>query len=143
MKRQDRYPDTKWFSFYNANAKNKFGADCVVRALCTGLKQGWEETIRELTEVGIEKGYVLNDTHAYKEYLKRKGYLMKKQPRKYDNTKYTGKEFCELCKRKKWKRVIAHIGGHHIVAVVDYKILDIWDSTNGCIGNFWVIRYDA
>ena len=29
---------------------------------------------------------------------------------------------------------IAHIGGNHIVAIVDGKVNDIWDSTNGVLG---------
>ena len=34
-------------------------------------------------------------------------------------------------------RYIAHIGGHHIIAIVDKKVNDTWDSTDGCIGNYW------
>ena len=35
------------------------------------------------------------------------------------------------------KNYIAMIGGHHIVAIVKAKVCDIWDSTDGCIGNYW------
>ena len=56
--------DTRTVHCYNANAKNKFGSDCVVRAISTALNQSWEDTVREMTEVGISIGYVLNDTHT-------------------------------------------------------------------------------
>jgi hypothetical protein len=34
--------------------------------------------------------------------------------------------------------MIANIGGHHIVAIIEGQINDIWDSSDGCIGNVWV-----
>lgn len=135
MKRQDKYPETSTFHYYNANPKNKIGGDCVVRAICTALNQSWEQTVRELTETGIKYGYVLNDKHAYEKYLEAKGWVKHKQPRKADNTKYTGAEFCK--KARSYENYIAHIGGHHIVAIIKGKVNDIWDSTEGCIGNYW------
>ena len=57
-----------------------------------------------------------------------------KQPRKSDNTKYIGKEFCKMFKGT----CVANIGGHHIVCIKDGKVHDIWDSTDGCIGNYWI-----
>ena len=135
MKRQEKYPNTDTFTYFNANPHNRKGGDCVVRAIATTLEQSWETTVQELTLIGIKYGYVLNDKSCYEKYLASKGWIKHPQPRKYDNTKYTGKEFCK--KRLVADRCIAHIGGHHLVAIVDSKVLDIWDSTEGCIGNYW------
>jgi len=33
--------------------------------------------------------------------------------------------------------VIANIGGHHIVAIIEGRVWDTWNSTDGCIGNYW------
>ena len=95
MTREQKYPSTSTFRFYNANPKNRFGGDCVVRAICTALRQSWEQTIREMTKLGIKHGYVLNDQSLFPKYLESKGWKKMKQPRKDDGTKYTGKEFCE------------------------------------------------
>lgn len=151
MNRQQKYPDTYTFHFYNANPKNKYTGDCVIRAISTALEQSWEQTIKELTELGIKYGYVYNDTKCYERYLKSKGWVKHKQPRKDDNTKYTGKEFCNYlyeysdCSYNPYIQgnVIAHIGGHHIITYVEekrrkYRCYDTWDSTDGCIGNYWV-----
>lgn len=150
-KREEKYPDTSVFHYFNANPKNKFGGDCVVRAISTALGQPWEQTVRELTEIGIKYGYVLNDPHTYERYLKQKGWIKQKQPRKDDNTKYTGEEFCELLDDPEVEyilplsidqicsNIIAKIGSHHIVAIVDGKINDIWDCSEGCIGNYWTL----
>lgn len=149
MTRQQKYLDTSTFHYYNANPKNKMGGDCVIRAICTALNQSWEQTVRELTEVGIKCGYVLNDKHTYEKYLEQKGWVKHSQPKKEDGTKYTGKEWCE----KLWwigehNKMIANIGGHHIVAIVEdneydgngisrFRVYDTWDSTDKCIGNYW------
>ena len=84
----------------------------------------------------IKTGYEYTDSKCIEKYLASKGWVKHKQPRKADNTKYTGEEFCKKLANKN-ERYICNIGGHHIVAIVDKKVNDIWDSTYKCIGNYW------
>ena len=153
MTRQEKYPETSTFHYYNANPKNRKGGDCVVRAICTALDHPWEQTIRELTEVGIKNGFVLNDPHTYNKYLESKGCSKCPQPRKDDNKKYTGREWCDWLnthakydvRLSECKAIVCNIGGNHTVCIKRaedglFKVHDIWDSTDGCIGNYWVIR---
>ena len=136
MKRKER-PDTSTFHYYNANPKNKICGDCVIRAISTALNQDYVTTYKELFVLSLKTGYIVNDKKNYSKYLKLKGWKKMSQPKKYNGTKYTGKDFC-------WEeallsqRYIAHIGGHHIVAIINSKVNDTWDSTDGCIGNYWV-----
>lgn len=132
--REQKYPDTKTFKFYNANPKNRITGDCTFRAICTALGQTWEQTVMEMAELSCKTGYALNDTKGIAKYMELKGWTKMKQPRKSDNTKYTGKEFCKVFKGT----CVANIGGHHVVCIKDGKVHDIWDSTDGCIGNYWV-----
>lgn len=157
MKREERYQDTDTFVYYNANPKNRITGDCVIRALCTAMDEPYEKVYRELFEFSMNNKYMLNDKKCYEKWLESKGWKKKPQPRKWDNTKYTGKEFCEELQdgvpsgNGNYSRILAKIGGHHIVAIIDkpflypngvvghsHKVYDIWDSTNGCIGNYWV-----
>lgn len=144
MKREEKYKDTATFHFFNANPKNRLGGDCVVRALCTAMEQSWEQTVRELTELGIKEGYVLNDAKLFPKYLQKKGWQKVRQPRKTDNTKFTGDQFCrQIQKGKTWamgdhSRIIANIGGGHTVAIIWGLVWDTWNSTSGCVGNYWV-----
>lgn len=140
MKRQDKYPDTDTYHFYNANPHNKFTDDCVIRALSTAMNQSWEQTFTALCQISLKYGLMPTDTKCFSRYLKQNGWIKQIQPRKYDNTKYTGKEFIKevLTDNAPYQNVIAKIGGHHIVAIVNGKIYDTWDSTNGCIGNYWI-----
>ena len=78
-------------------------------------------------------------------YLTSKGWKKCNQPRKTNNKKYTGIEFCSYLKElnkssiyKRYNRVVANIGGHHIVAIIDYKVNDTWNSTMGSIGTYWI-----
>ena len=136
MKRQEKYPDTKTFHYYNANPKNRVTCDCVARAICTGMDRPYNDVLKEMFELQIETGYEYTDKKCIEKYLELKGWKKHKQPKKSDNTKYTGEEFCKKIANKS-KRYIANIGGNHTVAIVNGKVYDIWDSTDGCIGNYW------
>lgn len=125
--------NTNTFEFYNANPKGKRTTDCVVRAICTALDQPYEQTVRELVDLWLKTGYEMSETKGFGKYLESKGWKKQKQPRKPDNTKYTGKEFVKIFKGT----CVANIGGHHVACIKDGKVFDIWDSTGGCVGNYW------
>lgn len=104
------------------------------------MEKPYNEVYEELYQMSVKTGYMIDCNQCYEKYLKEKGWVKNKQPRKPDNTKYTGKEFCkEVQTHRHWynPQIIAHIGGHHIVAIMFGEVNDIWDSTDGCIGNYW------
>lgn len=125
--------NTNAFEFYNANPKGKKTTDCVTRAICTALDQSYEQTVKELVELWLKTGYEMSEPICFGKYLVSKGWKKQKQPRKRDNKKYTGNEFVKIFKGT----CVANIGGHHVVCIKNGKILDIWDSADGCIGNYW------
>ena len=136
MTRTQKYPETSTFHYHNANPKNRITGDCTFRAICTALEQPWEQTVKEMAEISCKTGYAINDKKGIERYLQSKGWVKHKQPRKDDNTKYTGEEFCKEIATSR-HNYVAIIGGHHIVAIVNAKVYDTWDSTDGCIGNYW------
>lgn len=142
--------ETTTFHFYNANPKGRRTTDCVTRAICTAMEQDYNTTIMELAELQCKTGFDDADKKLYDKYLQSKGWVKHKQPKKQDNTKFTGKEFCHKLNndlKALGVAVVANIGGHHIVCIKEhcedgnqhglYKIFDTWDSTSGCIGNYW------
>ena len=138
MRRQDKYPETPTFHYYNANPHKRITGDCTIRAVCTGLDIAYYDCMDMLVDMSKKTGYSISSKENVAKLLAEKGIFMQKQPRKFDNTKYTGVEFCKKIAEKE-KRYIAHIGGGHMVAIVDKKVQDIWNSTDGCIGNYWEI----
>ena len=149
MKRQDKYPETTTFKYYNANPRGRISADCVVRAIGQAMSLPWEQVLREMTETGIKMSRVFNEKETEEKYLAEKGWVKHAQMRKDDNTKYTGKDFCKWLSKRyphgELGMVVARIGGHHIVCIepvkdlkaFHYKVVDTWDSTGGCVGNWW------
>lgn len=139
MTRQQKYPDTQTFHFHNANPKQRLTSDCVIRAISTATGMEYAEIVRMLAEWQIATGYDTSDAKCYGKLLEAEGWKLQKQPRKPDGTKYTGVEYCNKMRQDKdQRRMIAHIGGHHVVAIVDCKVWDTWNSTSKCIGNYWV-----
>ena len=135
MKRQEKYPDTSTFHYYNANPHNRITGDCWVRAICNALEIPYNQVVMEMAEFQCKTGY--SAEQLIDRYLKSKDWVKQPQPKKNNGTKYTGKEFC---KRMSCERTIANIGANHIVAIISGKVEDIWDSTDGCIGNYWIKR---
>ena len=147
--RKMKYPETDSFVYYNRNPRGRITGDCVFRAFSTALDQDYNQTVMEMAQLMCETGYALNDSKGADRYLQNKGWIKCSQPRKADNTKYTGKEWCKWLsdnyKNGEIGNIVCHIGGHHMVVIkpVDgsrgcYKIHDIWNSSHGCIGNYWV-----
>ena len=134
MNRSNKYKDTKTFHYFNANPKNRITGDCSFRAISTALEQDYNQTVMEMAEMMCITGYALNDSKGEDAYLKSKGWIKQKQPKKANGRKYTGKEFCKIFQGT----CVAHIGGHHVVCIKDGKVWDMWNSTEGCIGNYWV-----
>lgn len=141
MKRQEKYKDTATFHFHNQNPKNRITCDCVKRAISLATGIPYNEVVMGLALLQCQTGMDECEARLYGKYLEVKGWVKHPQPKKEDHTKYTGKDFCKFLNKGDHGNVIANIGGHHIVAILPvngkYKVHDTWDSTNGCIGNFW------
>lgn len=129
--------DTKYYSFYNANPFERRTGDCAIRALSLVLKKDWKDIYKEMLELTLKTGWALGSRENIEQYLKSLGYEKQKMPRKKDNTKYTGEEFAG---KNPKGRFLLSIGLHHITALVDGKVYDIWNCTKRCVGNYWIIK---
>ena len=138
MKRTERFPDTKTYHYHNANPANRLTSDCVARAISTASGMHYTKVVQMLTDLQIYTGYDTSDPHCYGKFLESEGWIKHRQPRKANGRKFTGREFCEqLALHSDHREIIAHLGGHHIVAIIDGRVWDTWDSTDGCVGNYW------
>lgn len=139
MTRKEKYPDTSTFHYHNENIKNRLTTDCVYRAVSRATGLGYVDTVLGMAKMQIETGYDACSNEGIDRYLSSLGWVKRKQPKKDSGSKYTGKEFCKkLQKEGNIKPIVANVGGCHVVAIIDNKINDIWDSTVGCIGNYWI-----
>ena len=140
MKHQPK--DTDTFVYHNQNPHNKKTGDCVIRALSTATGVSYNDVLLGLATIQIKYGYQVDCRECYGKWLKSLGWVQHKQPKKDDGRKYTGREFCEALWHQELDiesdhRIIAHIGTHHVVAIINWQIWDIWNSSGGCIGVYW------
>lgn len=152
MKREEKFPDTSYFHFYNANPKNRICGDCVVRAISVATGKSWDDVLDGLHDIAKKHKLMTNDVKCYEKYLMSLGWRKQKQPRKDDNSKYRGWEFCQSLQNDPWQwtghegpghpPIVAFIGTHHIVCIVNGKVWDHWNSTGGCIGNYYILESD-
>lgn len=151
--RMQKYPETESFHYHNANPRNRLDCDCVFRAISTALNQSWEQTVMEMAQLSCKTGYAITGDKCIGKYMEQKGWTKMPQPRKIDNKKFTGEEFCEVLTARNrnseivnegWKPIVANLGTHHVACIMadhktkSYRVWDTWDSTDGCIGNYWI-----
>ena len=139
--RDSRLRSTPYYEFTNVNPRNRIGGDCVIRAIALATGQSWETTVREMTEMGIKKGLVLNDRDLYPLYLKEKGFVECKEPRDVNNRKMTVEDYLHYtCYGIDPDEInfVANVGSHHVAAVKNGKVRDIWNSSKETMHKYWV-----
>ena len=149
--REEKYPDTKYFHYYNANPKNRITGDCRIRAICTALEIPYNDVVMELAQIQCETGYDQTTTQGLALLLKRHGWTKLKQPRNKDNTKMSAKQFVDKLFHPIYEeelglpefyidRIVCNLGSHHMACIITGQVYDIWNSSNETIGNIWVRR---
>lgn len=136
--REEKYPDTKYFHYYNANSHNHKTGDCVIRALCTATEISWEDCLTELFNIAVKKGYEPSDDKPVSVFLENHGFIKCKEPRYADNTKMTVEHWLEHVRPSKHNKVVATVGSHHIVAIMNGVVNDIWNSSRQTMHSYWV-----
>lgn len=125
------------FIEFNINPKNKRTKDCVIRAIATATNKTWEAVYRELTELGIKKGLILNDRNNWKAYLKNLGYEKQNMPRREDRTRYTLEEFCDEIAEDNQIYIVKV--ANHLTVVKEKNLYDTWNCSRKSVGNYWII----
>lgn len=135
MTRQEKYPETATFHYYNANPKNRITYDCVIRAISTATGIDYKQVTMEMAKLSCETGYGYGENRLLDKYLTSKGWIKQKQLKKANNKKYTMREFVTA---------VGHdcvvTMPHHLTCILDGKVWDIWDCSKSdrCAGVYWV-----
>ena len=125
------------FIEFNINPKNKITKDCVIRAIATATNKTWESVYRELAELGIKKGLMINDRNNWKAYLKNLGYEKQNMPRREDRTRYTLEEFCDELAEDNQIYIVKV--ANHLTVVKEKSLYDTWNCSRKSVGNYWII----
>lgn len=136
MNKAQRMKNTEFYQYHNVNPFDKYHGDCVVRAIALMTNTSWADTIHQMTDLGITKGLVLNDKALIPLYLKKKGFVECNEPRDVCNRKMSIKDF--LIENPDCGNFIAFVGSHHVTAVKDNKVHDIWNCSNETMHRYFV-----
>lgn len=125
---------------YNANPKKRKTSDCVIRALSVASGKDYEVVFKELVEIAIKTGYMVNEKHCYEKWLENNGFMKMAQPRHSDGTKYLVGDVDKLLHFNEYKCVVSM--ANHVSCVVDNKLIDIWDCRRKSISNYYVKKLE-
>lgn len=125
------------FIEFNLNPKNRKTGDCVVRAIAYATQQSWDKVYQDLCELGFKMKRMPNDKQVYEKYLDNLGWHKHKQPRKWNNFKYTVDEFIDIAPNDVYIVSVAN----HLTAIGDREIKDIWDCGHKSVGNYWCTKF--
>lgn len=140
MNKDIRKVNTSYYTYINLNPKDKYVSDCVVRAIALATNQSWKQTVMELTELGVKKGLVLNDKTLYPKYLESKGFVLRKEPRDYNNKKMSVKEWLiskKISPENHKSVIVANVGSHHVTCIINGTVHDTWNSSNQTMHKYW------
>lgn len=144
MKRQQKYPDTETFHWYNANPKGRIGTgDCLIRAIAGASDLSWDEVLDGLVAISHKTKRSIGDDETYRSFLESIGFTQMRSPKKENGQWYTGAEFCYALDKYMEKpcSIVANVHGH-VVCIRQYdclyKVWDTWNSTPWKIGKYWI-----
>lgn len=122
----------------NLNPKRRKTGDCSTRALCGVTNIGYNEILLEQVNFALKTYYDTTSKQVIEKVLAKYGFVKMKQPRKWDNTKYTVGELDEILTEKQMEQGVVVLVAHHWTCIVNGKVQDIWDCRNKTVGNYYI-----
>lgn len=117
------------FRYYNANSKNNFINDCVIRAVSTIEGKTWDETYIELSTLARNKGLLLDDVNFVRPLL----------DSKYKRACYNKGTIGEFARSHPTGKYLLTTKGH-ITSLIDGNIIDTWDCRNRILECAWQVK---
>ena len=123
---------------YNANPEGNKVGDCTVRAISMALNQPWEATYAGVAVEGMRMLDMPSANAVWGSYLRKKGCVREIIPNTGPDC-YTVEDFCR--DNPNGTYILALSG--HVVAVIDGKYYDTWDSGDEIPIYYWCRKDDV
>ena len=125
----------KYYQYYQPNdkdLKDNYG-DCVIRALTKVTGKTWIEVFKDLIPKAMELQCMPNSKPCYEDYLLKNGFTYYGISNKKGTKRPTVTSFTKDHKDGTYVLRVAH----HIIASIDGKFYDTWDSGDCCLYGYW------
>ena len=131
--------NTSFFTYYNANPKDKRVGDCVIRALSLTPNYDWYKVYDELCIIGRQFGCTPTCDLAWEAWLKQHGYVRYKQPKRENGRLYMLREF--VCSKliSDDDLVVAVVSGH-VTFIKERKIQDTWNCAGYKVRRYYKLQ---
>ena len=123
---------------YNANPEGNKVGDCTVRAISMALNQPWEATYAGVAVEGMRMLDMPSANAVWGSYLSKTGLVREIIPNTCPDC-YTVEDFCR--DNPNGTYILALSG--HVVAVIDGKYYDTWDSGGEIQIYYWYRKDDV
>lgn len=123
----------------NINPKGWKTGDCVIRACAYATGMSWDDTYKELFEIGFKKKRLPNDDHVYEKFLMNHDFIYHGQLKDSLGNKMTVKE---LANHYGVGYAIVIHTRRHLTCVVNGDIYDSWDTSYQTSGYYYIKKID-
>lgn len=120
------------YKYYNPNPRSIRVGDCSVRALSYALRQDWETTYRQLTDLGLKMGDMPSSNAVWGELLYRNGFKRYVIPNECPDCY----RIIDFCNDNPFGLFVLATGSH-VVAVNNGDYYDTWDSGDEVPIYYW------
>lgn len=117
----------------NPHPAGKKTGDCVVRALALAEDKNWLDVYDRLCSIGRTTFEMPNNKKTYEAYLAEHGWTKQRMPKHASGRRYTLRQ---LADENSTGTIVVSIA-RHIATVKDGNLLDTWDCSRKCVGNYF------
>ena len=124
----------------NVNPKGWKTGDCAVRALAKATQKSWDETYKELCDIGFKKKRMPNDQCCTRKYLLDNGFVEMKQMKDDYGNKMTVGELADYYKDGNFA-IVVHTR-RHLTCILLGDVIDSWNTSYQTAGYYYLKELD-
>lgn len=122
----------RYWAYCNPNPQGKEVDDCVIRALSVATGEKWYDIFDDIASLARSEANMPSANAVWDDWLADRGWIKHEIPR------HLPKDYnvIDFCRNHPYGRFVLGLKGH-VVAVIDGRYYDTWDSGERIIEVYW------
>lgn len=117
------------YKFHNANGRDRFVNDCVIRAISVAEGKTWDESYDELSDIAQDEGNLLDNVQFVEGYL----------DRRYKRVPHYARTVGQFADEYPVGIYLVTMP-HHITVIIDGTVYDIFDCRSRTMWSAWEVK---